>query len=50
MLGEKVTCATVSLHVYILSNMYTSSLLPATSATALGSDIGDFNNGVCHVI
>ena len=47
MLGEKVACATVSLHSYILSHIKNAGL-PATQQ--LHSDFWDFSDGVCHVM
>ena len=47
MLGEKVVCAAVSPHLYILSYIQVQSCPPQRK---LRTNFGDLNNGVCHVI
>ena len=47
MLGEKVACAAISPHLFILSYMEVQCYPPLWQ---LQSDFGDFSNGVFHVM
>ena len=45
-LGEKIACAAISTHLYILSYIPVPCYL---TLRQLHSDVGEFNNGVCHI-